>query len=106
MQRISRLEIGVWQSLTIHDKILKLIFNYPIRSSHSIRLGSGEQYAKRRPEELIGKLKQIQETLNHHNNLQNPLKHLSLLSTLQCLSELKKKTKQNKVMKVNCFHSN
>ena len=55
---------------------------------HNQRIDAGEQYAKRRPEELIEKYKKIKQTLNHYDNLPNALKHFSLLSTLQCLGEI------------------
>ena len=48
---------------------------------HNQRIDAGEQYAKRRPEELIEKYKKIKQTLNHYDNLPTALKHCSLLST-------------------------
>ena len=55
---------------------------------HNQRIDSGERYEKQRPGELIAKYKEIKNTLNHIHNLPTDLKLLSLLSTLQCLSEL------------------
>ena len=66
--------------------VFRSINNY--KMGHNQRIDSGEQYAKRRPEELIEKYEQIKQTLNHYDNLPNSLKHFSLLSTLQCAGEL------------------
>ena len=66
--------------------VFRTIYNY--KMDHNQRIDSGERYAKRRPEELIEKYKKIKQTLNHYDNLPNALKHLSLLSTLQCLGEI------------------
>ena len=62
--------------------------NIKLQMDHNQRVDAGDQYAKRRPEELIEKYKKIKQTLNHYDNLPNTLKHFSLLSTLQCLGEL------------------
>ena len=45
---------------------------------HNQRIDSGEQYAKRRPDELIEKYIKIKQTLNHYDNLPNALKHFPL----------------------------
>ena len=56
---------------------------------HNQRIDAGEQYVKRRPEELTEKYKKKNKpTLNRFNNLPNVLKLFSLLSTLQCLGEI------------------
>ena len=47
-----------------------------------LRTDSGEQYAIRRPEELITKYTNIKNALNHYDNLPTGLKPLSLWSTL------------------------
>ena len=83
--------------------VFRTIYNY--KMDHNQRIDAGEQYAKRRPEELIEKYKKIKQTLNHYDNLPNALKHFSLLSTLQCLGEIWKK-KLKKIITVICFHSN
>ena len=57
-------------------------------SNHNQKIDSGDQYAKRRPEELIKKYKKIKQKLNHYDDLPNALNHFSLLSTLQSLGEI------------------